>query len=124
MGDFPNKATQFSSSNQPKKNDRKKKIYTVLKEMGFTADDVRTAFGEIAFHNISDVIELAKNEAKPIIVRIAAKAFIKAYEAGDWAQVKDIMEHFIGKAPAVVGVITDEDEIKQIFKIGDQEIEF
>lgn len=40
---------QFSSTNQPKKNGRKPKIYTILKEKGYSKDDISTCLVSWAF---------------------------------------------------------------------------
>jgi len=124
MGDFPNKATQFSSTNQPEKNGRKKKIYTILKEQGYSADDLKTAFGELPFYNTDDLSKLMKDDKAPVIVRIISHQLVLALKSGDWTKIRDVMEHFIGKAPSSVDVTSGGEKIKQIFKIGDQEIEF
>lgn len=114
----------FSSTNQPKnKGHRRKKIYTVLKEKGFGADDIRIAFAEMAFYTLKELQEVHNDDKKPIITRIVANQYYLAMKKGDWGKVKEILEHVIGKAPAIIG-LADEDQVKQIFKIGDQEIEF
>jgi len=92
------KETQFSSTNQPKNRGRKPKIYTVLKEMGYGAEDVKLAFGELAFYGTKDLQEVANDEERPIIVRIVASSFLEAYKNKDYVKVREIMEHIIGKA--------------------------
>ena len=106
------------------KEGRKKKIYTVLKAKGFGADDIRTAFAEMAFYTLKELQEVHNDDSKPIITRIVANQYWQAMKKGDWGKVREILEHVIGKAPAIIGLVGDEDQVKQIFKIGDQEIEF
>lgn len=96
-GTFPNPATQFSSTNQPEKNGRKKRIYTILKEKGFGADDIKTAFKEMAFYSIPELKEIYKDETKPVITRIIANQFAIALTKGDYGRIREIMEHTIGK---------------------------
>jgi len=103
---------------------RKKKIYTILKESGYTADDIKTIFGEIPFYTLRDAQEAVKDESYPLILRTIAHLMINAFKNGDYNKIKEIVEHFIGKAPASVDVTSGGDKITQIFKIGDQEIEF
>ena len=97
MGKFPNKATQFSKENQPDKNGRKRKIYTILTEHGYSADDIKTAFSEMGWNNISDLKAIYEDETKPILIRIIANQFFQALKKSDWNKIKEILEHVIGK---------------------------
>ena len=92
------KATQFSSTNQPKKNGRKPKIYTILKDKGYSKDDIISCFKELGFYTKSEALKLTNDSKKPIIMQIIAKCFLKAYNDGDWNKVKDIVDQTIGKA--------------------------
>lgn len=94
---FPNKKTQFSSTNQPKKNGRKKKIYTILKEQGYNADDMKASFKELAFYDLESLKIVYNDNSKPIIVRIVANQFFQCLKSNDWNKIKDILEHVIGK---------------------------
>lgn len=123
-GTFPNKATQFTSSNQPKTKGRKKKIQTILKEKGFSAEDVKCVFGKLAWYTVAELEKIFNDEKKPIIVRITAQQFFLALKVGNMTKIREIMEHVIGKAPASLDVTSLGEKVNQIFKIGDQEIEF
>ena len=79
------------------RNGRPKKIYTILKEKGFSKDDTITAFKEIAFYTLKELAELKTDESKPIITRIVAGQFVSAYEKQDWYKIKEILEHTIGR---------------------------
>ncbi len=79
-------------------NGRKKKIYTILKEKGYSKDDIAACFSELGFYTLSETQELCMDETKPIIMQIIAKCFIKAYEDGDWSKCKDIIDQTLGKA--------------------------
>lgn len=87
----------FSSENQPKNKGRKKKIYTVIKETGYSSDDIKTAFGELAFYSLSELKKIHDDESKPIITRIIANQFFMALKKSDWNKIKEILEHVIGK---------------------------
>ena len=78
-------------------NGRKKKIYTVLKEKGYSAGDIRSAFGELAFYTLAELKEVHADEEKPVIARIVANQFYKALKDSDWGKVKEILEHVIGR---------------------------
>jgi hypothetical protein len=88
----------FSSTNQPKNRGRKKKIYTVLKEMGYSGDDIKTAMSELAWYNLTELQEVYDDDTKPIITRIAANQFFQALKTSDWSKIKDIIEQVAGKA--------------------------
>lgn len=103
---------------------RKKKIYTILKEKGYSADDIKTGFEELAFYDTEELLRLTKDEKKPVIVRIVAHQYLLALKKGDWTKIREILDHVIGKAPASVDVTSAGEKITQVFKIGDQEIEF
>ena len=91
------KATQFTSENQPKNPGRKKKIYTILKEMGYSKDDIASCFNEIAFYTKKDIEELLKKSDVPIIAQTIARTYLKAEKNGDYSKVKDIVEQVVGK---------------------------
>lgn len=101
----------FSSTNQPAKKGRKKKIYTILKEKGFCADDIKTAFGEMAFYTISELKSVYDDESKPVIARIIANQFFQALKKSDWMKIKEILEHVIGKPIQHTDVLTGGEKI-------------
>lgn len=94
-GNESSKGTGFDK--RPENAGRKKKIYTILKEKGYSKDDITIAFGEIAFYNISEIDEVLSNVELPMITRIVAKQFKTAYEDSDWGKIKEILDHTIGK---------------------------
>ena len=96
-GEFPNKATQFSRSNQPEKNGRKKNIYTILAEKGYSQADIKTAFSEMAWYTLEELGAVHADESKPVIMRLVANQFYKALKLSDWGKIKDILEHVLGR---------------------------
>ena len=76
---------------------RKKKIYTILKEKGYSADDIKAAFGELAFYTLDELKKVHDDETKPVITRIIANQFFQALKKGDWNKIREILEHVIGK---------------------------
>ena len=51
-------------------NGRPRKIYTILKESGYTKDDVRTAFNEIAWADIDGLQKIFKDPKSPAIIKV------------------------------------------------------
>lgn len=94
-GSKTNKGRGFD--NRPENCGRKKKIYTILKEKGYSKDDITTAFGELAFYNEIELQAAKDNKKFPIITRIVANQFLLALKDGSWGKIHEIMEHTIGK---------------------------
>ena len=84
------------------RNGRPRKIYSVLKETGYTRDDVREAFNEISWASVDDLKRYFENPNAPAIVRVIAHAFKRAIEKGDYRYVREILEQSIGKPKETV----------------------
>ena len=85
-------------------NGRPKKIYTILKEKGYTLTDVKTAFKEMAFYTVAELQVVHEDNTLPVITKIIANQFLIALNKGDWNKVKEIMEHTIGKPTQAIEV--------------------
>lgn len=83
---------------------RPKKIYTILKDHGYSKDDIRTVFSELPWYTMAQLQEVHTDESKPIITRIVANQLYLALKQGDFNKVKEILEHSIGKATQSVEV--------------------
>lgn len=94
------KPYRFSSENQPARNGRKRNVYTVLRETGYSSHDIRLAFGEMAWHSEKEIKAILDDPDKPMIARIVAKQYIEALKKGNYLKVKEIIEHVIGKPTA------------------------
>jgi len=81
-----------------KKPGRRKKIYTILRETGYSKDDMRAALQELSFYTESQLQEVVDNDRLPIITRIIAKNMLAAYEAGEFYSIQSIIEQGYGKA--------------------------
>lgn len=95
------------------KGGRKPKIYTQLKDLGYSKDDIRACFGELVFYKECDLELLLEDENMPVISKVVAKALLVAVNSGDMSRIKDILEYSLGKpkqeietdGPLVVNVI-------------------
>ena len=92
------KGVRFGSGQDATKGGRKKNIYTILKDKGFTKDDVATAFTEMLFYTIKELEEVAKDATKPVIMKIVATSLRAAYVEGDYKKGQQIIEQVIGRA--------------------------
>lgn len=100
QGDFGDKRNTNGFDKNPdniNREGRPKKIYTHIKELGYSADDLKACFGELVFYTLNDLDEIINDESKPAITRIVAKAVKKSVKSGDMREIKDILEHSIGK---------------------------
>lgn len=100
------KGARFSSTNQPANPGRKKKIYTILKETGYSGDDIKTAFGELAWYTLDELKELANAPDTPAIVSIVCKALTEAQKDGRYSLIKEILEYVLGKPNQALDITT------------------
>ena len=119
--------TRFSKTNQPKNAGRKRKLITTvteeLKSEGFdtaSPENIRKLYE--TFLNLTEekLRELFADSEQPILVKILVKSILsdKAFEV-----IETIIDRAHGKSKNALDVTTNGKEIKQIFKIGDIEIE-
>jgi len=79
------------------KKGRPLKIYSIIKELGYSKDDLKTVFAELPFYTIAELTEISKKKNTPAIVIVVAMAFKSAIEKNDYSKIKEIIEHTIGK---------------------------
>ena len=87
----------FDKNPQNIGNGRKRKIYTILKEQGYSKDDFNTAIGELFWYNLKELQQVHKDDNKPVIVRIISNQLFLALKNGDFKMIKDLAEHYLGK---------------------------
>lgn len=91
---------QFSSTNQPVNNGRKPNLLSKLKDLDYSADDIKKVFGVLPYSSIEDLEKIASKESEKkeaAIMQIVAKSLIKAYKTGDFSKIKDILSFVLGK---------------------------
>ena len=88
------------------KNGRPKKIYTILKQMGYSKDDVNTCFGELIWYNEEELNKVFNDPEKPIITQITAKALLESKKSGSVSLIKDVLEQVLGRPNQKVEVET------------------
>ena len=93
------------------KKGRPKKIYTVLKETGYSKDDIRTVFGELPFYTLDELKEIHMDETKPVIARIVANQLFLALKKGDYTKIREILQLTLQSTENANGVHKVEVEI-------------
>jgi Family of unknown function (DUF5681) len=95
---------QFKPGKSGNLSGRPKKIYTILKESGYSKDDMRNAFNEISWADPTEIQHIIDSETHPAIVKVVAKAFQKAMEKGDYRYCSEIIQQVIGQPKESVDV--------------------
>jgi len=94
-------------------NGRPKKIFNLIKESGYSKEDIRDAFDEIGWQTMDDLNEVMLDPNKPVILKVIAKAFLRGADKGDFRYVSEILTHVLGKPKEQVDVTTQGDKINQ-----------
>jgi uncharacterized protein (UPF0147 family) len=124
FGDKRNTAGFNVNPDNINKSGRPRKIYTILKEMNYSSEDIKTAFSELAWYTLSELEEIQQDKNIPVLPRIIAKQFILALEKGDWAKVREIMEHVIGKPnQSIISDTTISDKRKEVGDLFPEELD-
>jgi hypothetical protein len=119
MGEFPNKSTQFSSSNQPEKNGRKPKSFKMfndmMKERGFepiTKAQLIEAYSFIFSANEETIQEIADDESQPLALRLIIAEMTNEISRGK--ALADYRDYMFGKAGENLTVKTEQPIFKGI----------
>ena len=70
------RGTRFGSGQDCTRGGRPRNTFKELRRKGFSSDDIKRAFLELAFCNMSELREVKEDESKPAILRIIANQFI------------------------------------------------
>lgn len=76
---------------------RPKRIYNILKESGYSKEDIRDAFEEVGWQTEEQAQEILNDKSKPLILKTLAHAFIKAANKGDYRYIGEIIQQVMGK---------------------------
>lgn len=88
---------QFQPGQSGNPDGRPRKIYTILKEKGYSKDDIMTAFHELAWYSVAELKAIFEKPATPAIVKTIAMAFKKSIESGDLSMIRQVLEYTLGK---------------------------
>nr|DAI60406.1 MAG TPA: hypothetical protein [Caudoviricetes sp.] len=91
-------ATQFSSTNQPRKKGRKPSILKKLKAIGLSHEDITGLLENIIMANKQEAQEMLKNPELPIMAVGYLSALIKEIQAGKSLTIEAIIDRLDGKA--------------------------
>src|SRR5436190_1365119 len=80
VGEFPNKATQFSSENQPEKNGRPRKWVSTLKEKGYKLSEVNDAIQVLIQMSREELTDIDNDETLAMLDRVVARAILASHD--------------------------------------------
>ena|SRR5690606_29880501 len=92
-----NNGVKFGEGQDPTRGGRPKKLYNVLREMGYSKSDVRDATSELFWYTEAELKEVKADKKKPVIVRTIASVILKALAKGDFRYIKELVEQVLGK---------------------------
>jgi len=107
---------QFKPGESGNPEGRPRKIYTILKKSGYSKDDAREAFHEMAWSSLEDLKKLFEDPNAPVIIKVIAAAYKEAIKKGDYRFVKEIIEQTIGKPKQDIDVTSDGKAITEIVR--------
>lgn len=112
---------------RPEDAGRPKKIYTILKDMGYGSEDIKTAMGEVAWYTEKDAQAVYDDESKPMIVRTIAIQYVQAIKKKDFTKLRELLEYQVEKPKQTMEVndtrpqinVNSEKQAKQLKKMED-----
>jgi len=97
VAEFPNKATQFSSENQPEKNGRPRKYVSLLKEQGYKLSEVNDAIQVLMSMDLEELKTVYTNPKATVLEVTIAGAIKKSIERGSLYSVETLLTRVFGK---------------------------
>lgn len=94
------------------------KIYTQIKQMGYSAEDLKAAFGELPWYTSDELRGLMKDKTKPVIAQIVASCLYQALKKGDMRPILQLLEHTLGKPQANVDVTSGGEKLPEFKGFG------
>jgi hypothetical protein len=88
------KNTRFGSPGgpDPRQGGRKKTIRNLLRDQGYTGEDIRAAGTILGFMTAEELSETVSDETKPIIVRVIGGALLKSLQKTNLRTVKELLD--------------------------------
>jgi hypothetical protein len=74
-----------------------RKLFTIIKDCGYSKDDAREAMHQLAWLPIDELEKIFKDKNSPVIIKVIAHAFQKAILKGDYRYISEIIQQSIGK---------------------------
>jgi len=97
VGQFPNRATQFSSDNQPEKNGRPRKYISLLKDQGYKLSEINDTLMALLSMDIAELREVFENPKATVLERSVAGAIKKSIEKGTLDNIETIITRAMGR---------------------------
>jgi len=101
--------TPFTSEYQPEHNGRKPSMLKeYITDNGVSIQDVRLVIKNIIMENTKEQLEvIAKDEKKPMLMRVLIGAYLKDFENGSIYNLNSLLDRVYGRAEQPVGITGD-----------------
>lgn len=121
-----NEGVKFSAENQPKNNGRPPKLMTEFTKIGegFKPSQVKQIIQIAAALQPDEADKVLRKKETTLLERAVIKTLQKAATKGDYNLIKTMIEVFVGKPHQTQTVEQTGKQVVQVYKIGDQTIEF
>lgn len=120
----PENANRFSSSNQPSNPGRKTAIYNILKDKGYSKDDIRRVFEEMFWYTEAEARKVANDKDMPLIARITSKAMLESMRKKNIDMITRVFEYVLGKPDAKIHLKAEQEKRLNEFMQEAQEIDY
>lgn len=97
MGEWPNKATQFTSERQPEKNGRPRKWVSELRDKGYTLSQVNDAIQVLISMSDTELHAVDNDNDGAILERIVARALLASHDKKSLYNIETLLTRVYGK---------------------------
>jgi hypothetical protein len=104
-------------------NGRPRKFVTLLKDMGYNKQDIDTTIQNMMAMTIEELADVYKDNNATVLEKTVANAIKKGIEKGDLKSIESLLDRVYGIPKSQIDLKAEVETVKQIFKIGDSEIE-
>lgn len=105
-------------------NGRPRKFVCLLKDMGYNKQDIDTTIQNMMAMTITELAEVFKDDNATVLEKTVANAIKKGIEKGTLDNIESLLSRVYGSPSKSIDHTTKGNEIKQVFKIGNSEVEF
>lgn len=122
-GELPPNPKPFKKGQSGNPNGRPRKFVCALKDMGYNKQDINQTIENMMAMTLKELADVFKDDDATILERTIANAMRKSLEKGELYSLETLISRVHGTPTKTVDLKAEIETTKQIFKIGDIEIE-